>query len=53
MKCEINCNGYMLIKSETELESYALGKWLEENKIVNGKLETNKLLFNWSYKEKE
>lgn len=31
MKAEISHEGYLTIIAETELESYALGKWASEN----------------------
>ena len=34
MKAEINENGILIIKVESEIESYALQKWWQEN--VNG-----------------
>lgn len=41
MKAEINENGMLTIKTETPLESYALKKWLDENKEIGGE----KLMF--------
>lgn len=31
MRVDINQNGILTIQSETPLEAYALGKWIEEN----------------------
>ena len=31
MKATIKKDGYLVIKAETELESYALGKWFDDN----------------------
>lgn len=31
MKVELDKDGLLIIKAETELESYALGKWVKDN----------------------
>ena len=33
MKVEIKPSGVMVVRAETELESYALYKWLQDNDI--------------------
>lgn len=35
MKAEITRNGLLCISAETELEAYALSRWLEENPNVD------------------
>ena len=41
MQVSINAKGIMLIRSETELEAYALMKWLDDNRVKSGNLEFN------------
>jgi len=45
MTCEIKKDGMLVIKSETEIESYALYKWAESNFSDNRDMN---LLLDWS-----
>lgn len=42
MKADLNKEGILKIKAETELESYALKKWLEDNMEIVGNQKINK-----------
>jgi len=50
MKAELSKEGILSITSETELESYALGKWVSEN---IEKISDSNLLLNWSLDKTE
>jgi hypothetical protein len=57
MKTEINKDGLMTIKAETELEAYALKKWTKENTklaipqdSIDPETYCRNLIFNWSLK---
>ncbi len=58
MKCEIKHDGTMLISSETELESYALGKWIDENlkgdiNAENYIIKMKSVSLKWGYEEEK
>jgi hypothetical protein len=38
MKAELDKEGYITISAENELESYALRKWIEEQKEIMSKI---------------
>ena len=44
MTVELNKDGLLKIKAETELESYALRKWLEDNKEIIENQKINKAI---------
>ena len=47
MKVELDKDGLLSIKAETELESYALGKWVKDNP------NNEKILLQWGLEENE
>lgn len=48
MKTEINANGLLTIKAETDLERYALQHWLKENLGGSVACRTDNLIFDCS-----
>ena len=44
MRAEIDAKGVLIVEAETQLESYALGKWLEDNQPVHGRIKDDNLL---------
>jgi hypothetical protein len=47
MKAEINENGTLIISSETNLESYAIQKWIDENfEACSKNMKRDNILFN-------
>ena len=55
MICEIKHDGIMFISSETELESYALKKWIDENMICSddGYIKLKHICLLFKYKGEE
>ena len=47
MKVELDKDGLLSIKAETELESYALSKWVKDNP------NNEKILLKWGLEENE
>lgn len=47
MKVELNKEGLITIKSETELESYALSKWSKDNP------NNERIALNWTLEKNE
>ena len=56
MKAEIRRNGILEITSETELEAFALGEWVEKNLSsddnMNVIINPDNLRFDWSFSSK-
>jgi len=50
MKATIDKEGILHIKTETELESYALNRWVKDNiHECSGEINKDSMGFDWSY----
>lgn len=48
MKAKIDATGVLKVSAETELESYALRRWADENhEVIDGKSVCDKVLVTW------